>query len=33
MLDGLMTGTMDPYAGQPIVADRFMKVVGDYAKK
>ena len=32
-LDGLMTGTMDAYAAQPIVADRFMKVVGEYAKK
>lgn len=33
LLDGLMTGTMDRYATQPIVADRFVKVVGDYAKK
>jgi hypothetical protein len=24
---------MDPYAGQPVVADRFMKVLGEYAKK
>lgn len=33
LLDGLMTGTMDRYATQPIVADRFVKVVGDYARK
>lgn len=33
LLDGLMTGTMDRYASQPVVADRFVKVVGDYAKR
>jgi predicted Zn-dependent protease len=32
LLDGLMTGTMDRYAGQPEVADRFEKVVGTYAR-
>lgn len=33
LLDGLMTGQMDSYATQPIVADRFLKVVGEYARK
>ena len=32
LLDGLMTGTMDRYASQPEVADRFEKVVGEYAR-
>ena len=32
LLDGLMTGTMDRYASQPVVADRFEKVVGTYAR-
>ena len=32
LLDGLMTGTMDRYASQPEVADRFEKVVGTYAR-
>jgi len=32
LLDGLMTGTMDRYANQPEVADRFEKVVGTYAR-
>ncbi|OGV74551.1 MAG: peptidase M48 [Methylophilales bacterium RIFCSPHIGHO2_02_FULL_57_10] len=31
LLDGLMTGSMDRYASQPVVADRFLKTVGDYA--
>ena len=33
LLDGLMTGTMDRYASQPLVAERFVEVVGGYAKK
>ena len=33
LLDGLMTGSMDKYASQPVVADRFIKVVGEYAKR
>ena len=33
LLDGLMTGSMDKYASQPVVADRFMKVVGEYARR
>ena len=33
MLDGLMAGKLDQYASQPVVADRFIKVVGDYARK
>jgi predicted Zn-dependent protease len=32
LLDGLMTGTMDRYASQLLVADRFEKVVGTYAR-
>ena len=32
LLDGLMTGNMDHYTSQPVVADRFMKIVGDYAR-
>jgi beta-barrel assembly-enhancing protease len=32
LLDGLMTGTMDRYASQPEVADRFEKEVGEYAR-
>ena len=31
LLDGLMTGSMDRFASQPVVADRFLKTVGDYA--
>jgi predicted Zn-dependent protease len=31
LLDGLMTGTMERYASQPVVADRFQKTVGAYA--
>lgn len=31
LLDGLMTGSMDRYVSQPVVADRFLKIVGDYA--
>ena len=33
LLDGLMTGTMDRYASQPLVAERFVEVVRGYAKK
>jgi len=33
LLDGLMTGTMERYASQPLVVDRFLEVVGVYAKK
>ena len=33
LLDGLMTGSMDRYASQPVVADRFLKTVGDYAHR
>jgi predicted Zn-dependent protease len=33
LLDGLMTGTMERYASQPLVAERFVEVVGGYAKK
>ena len=33
LLDGLMTGPMDRYASQPLVADRFLEVVGGYARK
>lgn len=33
MLDGSMTGTMEKYASQADGKDRFMKVVGEYAKK
>lgn len=33
LLDGLMSGSMDKYASQPVGADRFMKVVGEYARK
>lgn len=32
LLDGLMTGPMDRYASQLLVADRFEKVVGTYAR-
>jgi predicted Zn-dependent protease len=32
LLDSLMAGAMDKYASQPLVADRFVKVVGDYRK-
>jgi predicted Zn-dependent protease len=32
LLDSLMAGAMDKYASQPVVADRFVKVVGDYRK-
>jgi predicted Zn-dependent protease len=32
LLDGLMTGTMDRYASQPEVTDRFEKEVGEYAR-
>jgi predicted Zn-dependent protease len=32
LLDGLMAGAMDKYASQPVVAERFVKVVGDYRK-
>jgi len=33
LLDGAMTGTMDKYVGQVDGKERFMKVVGEYAKK
>ena len=33
LLDGLMTGSMDGYANQPVMTDRFLKVVGEYARK
>ena len=33
LLDGLMTSSMDRYASQPVVADRFLKTVGDYAHR
>ena len=33
LLDGLMTGSMDRYAGQPVMAERFQKIVGDYARR
>lgn len=32
-LDVAMAGTLDRYAGQPVVADRFEKIVGEYARK
>lgn len=32
LLDTLMTGTMERYASQPVVADRFEQVVGAYAR-
>ena len=32
-LDVAMVGTLDRYAGQPMVADRFEKIVGEYARK
>lgn len=32
-LDSTMAGTLDRYAGQPVVADRFEKIVGEYARK
>lgn len=31
LLDGLMTGTMERYAGQQVVTERFQKTVGTYA--
>ena len=33
LLDGAMTGKLDQYAGQQDGRERFMKVVGEYAKK
>lgn len=33
LLDGLMAGSMDKYAAQADGKERFLKVVGDYAKK
>jgi predicted Zn-dependent protease len=33
LLDGLMTGSMDRYASQPVMAERFQKIVGDYARR
>lgn len=33
LLDGVMAGKMDQYAGQQEGKDRFMKVVGEYAKR
>lgn len=33
LLDGLMTGKMDGYSSQPVVAGRFEKVVGDYVRR
>jgi hypothetical protein len=33
LLDGLMTGSMDKYAAQADGKERFLKVVGDYAKR
>ena len=32
-LDVAMTGNLERYASQPMVADRFEKVVGDYARR
>lgn len=33
LLDGLMTGSMDRYASQPVMTERFQKIVGDYARR
>lgn len=33
LLDVAMTGNLERYASQPMVADRFEKVVGDYARR
>ncbi|HSI94926.1 MAG: M48 family metalloprotease [Methylophilaceae bacterium] len=33
LLDAAMTGNLERYASQPMVADRFEKVVGDYARR
>jgi len=33
LLDGLMAGSMDRYSSQPVVANRFEKVVGDYVRR
>lgn len=33
LLDGAMTGNMERYASQPVVADRFEKIVGAYAQQ
>lgn len=32
LLDGAMAGNMERYASQPVVADRFEKIVGEYAR-
>lgn len=33
LLDVAMTGNLERYASQPMVADRFEKIVGDYARR
>ena len=33
LLDTAMTGSLDRYAGQPAMKDRFEKIVGEYARK
>ena len=33
LLDAALGSSLDKYTSQPVVADRFVKVVGDYAKK
>lgn len=33
LLDVAMTGNLERYANQPMVADRFEKIVGDYARR
>lgn len=33
LLDTAMTANLERYAGQPVVADRFEKIVGEYARK
>ena len=33
LLDTAMTGSLDRYASQPVMKDRFEKIVGEYARK